>query len=187
MEDREIIELYWKRSERAITETDKKYGKYCAYIAYGILNDREDAKEIVNDTYLKTWNTVPPKNPSPLKAYLGMICRQLAFNLYEARGAKKRSAQMSAAIDELAECVPDNAASVDMSESLALRDALNRFVATLPPQSQRVFVRRYWYAASIAEICKAYGMKKSAVTVTLTRTREKLREYLKKEGIGYDR
>ena len=186
MEDRDIISLYWKRSEKAITETDKKYGRYCSYIAYGILNDREDTKEIVNDTYLKTWNTVPPRNPSPLKAYLGMICRQLAINLFEEKRAQKRGGEIAAVIEELTECVPDRASTVDMADSLALKDAMKRFVESLPPQSQKVFVRRYWYSASVAEIGKAYGMKKSAVTAMLTRTREKLREYLKKEGIGYD-
>ena len=90
MQDKQIVELYWERSESAIAETEKKYGRYCQYIAGQILENDEDAKEIVNDTYLKTWQTIPPKRPESLKAYVGMICRQLAFNLYEKQHTKKR-------------------------------------------------------------------------------------------------
>lgn len=88
MDDRQIVELYWARSEAAISETDKKYGRYCHYIAYQILSNDEDAKEIVNDTYLKIWNTVPPQRPDPLKPYVGTISRQLALNAYKARTRK---------------------------------------------------------------------------------------------------
>ena len=186
MEDREIIALYFARSEDAISETDKKYGKYCHYIAYRILNDNEDAREIVNDTYLKVWDTVPPKNPSPFKSYLGMISRQFSINAYIQKRRQKRGGQIPLMLVELAECLPAESSPADETEALAIRDALNRFIRSLPEQTQKVFVRRYWYASSIDEIAKEYGMNKNSVGVTLMRTREKLREFLKKEGFDYD-
>jgi RNA polymerase sigma-70 factor (ECF subfamily) len=187
MEDRKIVDLYFARSEEAIKETDKKYGKYCHYIAYQILSDNEDAREIVNDTYLKVWNTVPPQEPIPLKPYVGMISRQFSINEYARKHRKKRGGQMPLLLGELAECLPSEASPTDETEMLATRDALNRFLATLPEQTLKIFVRRYWYASTVEEIAREYGMKKSAVGMTLLRTREKLREFLKKEGIDYDR
>ena len=122
MEDRQIVDLYLKRSEEAISETDKKYGRYCHYIAYRILENDEDAKEVVNDTYLKTWNTIPPNRPDRLKPYVGMISRQLALNVYNARQTEKRGGGISLAILELEECIPSSAG--DIADSAALSDAL---------------------------------------------------------------
>ena len=182
MEDKQIVDLYFARSESAITETDKKYGRYCHYIAYRILENDEDAKEIVNDTYLKAWNTIPPNRPDPLKPYVGMISRQLSLDRYEEYHAQKRGGQVTLVLDELAECIPDNNHQEDIGESVALRDALNRFVWSLSHKAQKVFVRRYWYTSSISEIAREYGMKESSVTVLLLRTRKKLKDFLQKEG-----
>ena len=182
MDDLDIVALYFARSEEAITETDKKYGKYCHYIAYQILNDREDAGEIVNDTYLKVWNTVPPKKPNPLKAYLGVISRHLSINYYLRKQRQKRGSHAHILLSELGECLPSDGSSADEAEMIALRDALNRFIRSLPEQTQKVFLRRYWYASPIAEIAADYGINKSSVAVLLMRTREKLREFLKEEG-----
>ena len=182
MEDREIVGLYLARSETAIAETDKKYGRYCHYIAYRILENDEDAREIRNDTYLKTWNTIPPNEPDPLKPYVGMISRQLALNAYEKRHTQKRGSHTAILLDELRERVPDAAGTAEIGESLALRDALNRFVRALPVKAQRVFVRRYFYASTIAEIAREYGMKESSVSVVLLRTRQKLKIFLEREG-----
>jgi RNA polymerase sigma-70 factor (ECF subfamily) len=183
MEDRQIVDLYWARSESAITETDKKYGRYCHYIAYQILCDDMDAEEIVNDTYLKTWNTVPPNYPDPLKSYVGMISSQLALNRYEEKSAARRGAgKMPLVFHELDECLADEEASADMAESIVLRDLLNRFIWSLPKKTRNIFVRRYWYASSLAEIAEEYGMKESAVAMLMFRTRQKLREFLQKEG-----
>ena len=182
MDDRQIVDLYFKRSETAITETDKKYGKYCHYIAKNILNNNEDAEEVVNDTYLKTWNTVPPKEPIPLKPYVGMISRHLSLNTYNKRQMKKRGKRVMEAIDELSECVPPAAQSSDMVDDLALQEALNEFLMALPPIPQKMFVRRYWYMASIDEIAKAYQVPKNTVKVTLMRVREGLKRWLIDEG-----
>ena len=182
MEDKQIIELYFERSDSAISETEKKYGRYCHYIAYRILENDQDAKEIVNDTYLKAWNTIPPNCPNPLKAYLGMISRQLSLDRYEKYHTKKRGGQVSLVLDELSECIPDISSNEDIGECVALRDALNKFVRSLSKKTQKIFVRRYWYTSSISEIAKDYGMKESSVTVLLLRTRTKLKEFLHKEG-----
>ena len=182
MEDRQIVDLYLMRSEDAISETEKKYGRYCHYIAYCILENDEDAKEIVNDTYLKTWNTVPPNRPDPLKTYVGMITRQLSLDRYEEKHAQKRGGETALVLEELAECIPDGDSREDIGERVALRDALNKFVSSLPDETQRMFIRRYWYTSSISEIARDYSMREGNVAVLLLRTRKKLKKYLTKEG-----
>lgn len=182
MEDQQIVELYFARSESAIAETDKKYGRYCHSIAYRILENDEDAKEIVNDTYLKTWNTVPPNRPDPLKPYVGMISRHLSLDRYEEYHTQKRGGQVPLVLEELAECIPEGDCGADMGESVALRDALGRFVRSLPDKTQSIFLQRYWYSCSVAEIAEGYGMRENSVTVLLHRTRKKLKAHLQKEG-----
>jgi len=182
MEDKQIVELYWARSETAISETEKKYGRYCHYIAYQILYNDEDAKEVVNDTYLKTWNTIPPKRPDPLKPYVGTISRQLALDVYKKQHVQRRGGQVSLVLDELSECIPDNDSGADIGESVALSDALNRFMWNLPQRTRNIFVRRYFYMSSVAEIAKDFSMKESNITMHLLRTRKKLEQFLKKEG-----
>lgn len=182
MEDCKILDLYFDRSESAIEETDKKYGRWCHSISYNILESHEDAAETVNDTYLKVWNTVPPNRPDPLKPYVGMVSRQLSLNRWERRNALKRGGETAVAIDELAECIATPDMGDDIGESVALTDSLNRFLGSLSKDSRRVFVRRYFYVSSIKEIAKDYNMKESAVSMMLARTREKLRAFLEKEG-----
>ena len=180
MEDKRIVDLYWMRSESAISETDKKYGKYCRYIAERILESEEDAREVQNDTYLQVWNTVPPERPNSLRAYLGVICRNLSLNRYEASRAQKRGGEVSLALDELSECIADREEQDDVNERLC--ELLDSFLATLPKRTRRVFLRRYWYASSISEIAKDYGMSENNVTVMLYRTRKALADILQKEG-----
>ena len=181
MEDKQIVDLYWERSESAIAETEKKYGRYCHYIAYQILENDEDAKEIVNDTYLKTWQTIPPKRPASLKPYVGMISRQLALNAYEEQHTQKRG-QITLVLDELAECLPGEDEDWNAVSGVALHDSLNAFLQRLPNKTRNVFIRRYWYTSSIAEIAKEYSMRESAVAMLLLRTRNKLKTHLQKEG-----
>ena len=182
MEDHQIVDLYFARSESAITETDRKYGRYCHSIAYNILEDHEDAKEIVNDTYLKAWNTIPPNRPDPLKPYVGMISRHLSLDRYEEYHTQKRGGQVPLVLEELAECIPDNDSREDIGESVALKDALAKFICSLPDKTQMIFLRRYWYASSVAEIAEEYGMRENSVNVLLHRTRKKLKDHLQKEG-----
>ena len=182
MEDKQIVELFWAHSEAAISETEKKYGRYCHYIAYQILSSDEDAKEVVNDTYLKLWNTIPPHRPDPLKPYVGTLCRQLALDTYKAQNAQKRGGQVALVLDELSDCIPDTDSGEDIGESVALSDVLTHFIRSLPEKTRKIFVRRYFYMSSVAEIAKDFSMKESNVTMHLLRTRKKLEQFLKKEG-----
>ena len=184
MTDEKIVELYWERSEEAIKETDKQYGRYFHYIAKEILQDEEDAKEIVNDTYLKAWNSIPPERPNPLKAFLGRITRQLSLNRLEQNKAQKRGGgQYLLALDGLAECIPDGSGSEDLASNIDLTDAINRFLRSLPIEQRRVFIKRYWYMSSIKEIAKDFGMRESKVKMMLLRLRKELRMFLEKEEV----
>ena len=183
MKDEKIVELYLERSEEAIKETDRQYGRYFHYIAKEILQDEEDAKEIVNDTYLKAWNSIPPERPKPLKAFLGRITRQLALNRLERNKAQKRGGgQYFLALDELAECIPDGSGSEDVASDIDLSDTINHFLRILPIEQRRVFIKRYWYMSSISDIAASFDMSESKVTSILFRVRNKLKEHLTKEG-----
>ncbi len=182
MDDQRIIELFWQRSEKAIIETASKYGRYCHYIAYNILQDNEDAEECVNDTYLNAWNSIPPQKPNRLQTFLGKITRNLSLNKYEQRIAQKRGGgQVPLILDELSECISKN--DGDMIDEIAIKDLLNRFLELQTPQNCKLFVRRYWYMSSIKEIATDYGMSENNVTVTLFRIRHELKTYLEKEGV----
>lgn len=183
MEDKQIVDLYWERSEAAISETQNKYGRYCHYIAYNILHSREDAEECVNDTYIKAWNAMPPHRPQLLSAFLGKITRNTALDRYVYAKAKKRSGEVALILDEMEQCIPDAKTSGSLADELALKEAINGFLRSLPAQTRVIFVRRYWYLSTIREIAGDYEMTISNVKVTLLRTRNKFREYLEKEGI----
>ena len=132
MDDKQILDLYWERSEAAISETSKKYGKYCRYIASNILHNDEDSEECVNDTYLRAWNSIPPNRPSVLKTFLGKITRNLSLDRYELLNAKKRNGgQMSLIFDEIQECIPSLDSTENIVEEIALTDILNRFLSSL--------------------------------------------------------
>ena len=183
MEDRQIVDLFWERSESAIKETQKKYGRYCHYIAYQILQNDEDAKEVVNDTYWKVWRSIPPKRPGALKPFVGMISRQLAFDMYEKQHSQKRG-QIPLVLDELSECLSGGDDPGEVATGIALRDSLNAFLRGLPLKTRNIFLRRFWYASSLAEIAGEYAMKESAVGMLLLRTRKKLKIHLQKEGFN---
>ena len=185
MEDKQIIDLYWERSERAIAETDMKYGFFCKHIAFNILNDLQDSEECVNDTYLKAWSVIPPKRPIKLPAFLGKITRNLALNRYEKNTAEKRGGgEVSVALDELAECIPDPKSVEQMLDNRILVDKLNLFLEGIPADARMIFMRRYWEVCTVREIAEIYGIRESKVKVSLFRTRGKLRVFLEQEGIA---
>lgn len=185
MDDDKIIELYWARSEQAISETSIKYGRYCHYIAYNILRNDENSEECVNDTYLRAWNSIPPQRPNKLKTFLGKITRNLALNKLEKLSAEKRSAEHTALIlDELSECIPNEEDSVYTIENMVVKDVLDRFLGRLPAETRKMFVSRYFYMSPVKEIADEYGVSESKVTVTLFRIRKKLKAALEKEGIS---
>lgn len=183
MDDKAIIELYWKRSEKAISKTDAKYGSLCYSIAYNILANREDAEESVNDTYLAAWNAIPPQRPSVLRAFLAALTRRISINRWRAISAYKRGGgQVQLVLDELLDCAsmePDSESIVMGKEAYA---ALNRFLDQLPSVERTVFVRRYFLLDTASEIGENFGFTESKVHSMLRRTRMKLKAHLAKEG-----
>ena len=184
MDDSKIVEMYLNRDENAINETKQKYNRYCFYIAYNILNSSLDSEECVNDAYLATWSSIPPSKPKSLRAYIGKIVRNISINRYNASKSKKRNVSLELTLSELSEVIPDTTTNGELlTDELILKYALNAFVGSLKQETREIFVRRYWYLSSIKEIARDYGVTESKVKVTLLRTRELLRDYLRKEGI----
>lgn len=183
MDDKRIVELYFERSEQAVSETVSKYGKYCYSIAYNILDNNEDAEESVNDTYVDAWNSIPPHRPSILSTFLGKITRRISIDRWRKGRAEKRGGgEMPLVLEELQECVADDHSVEQDVEKRCLSDIINTFVISLPETEQKVFVCRYWYMDSVDFICKQFGFSESKVKSMLYRTREKLRVILSKEG-----
>ena len=184
MDDRQIIALYNERSEAALSETAKKYGRYCRSIAYNILSNEEDCEECVNDTWLKAWEAIPPQCPDSLPAFLGRITRNLALNRYKHNTREKRGGgQTPLVLEELADCIPGGSNAETAAEEALLVEVLNRFLEGLPVQKRKIFLRRYWYMSSVKEIAADFGLSESNVKMTLLRTRSKLKQTLEKEGI----
>lgn len=187
MDDSKIIELYFQRSEDAIAETDKKYGAYCHTVADHILGNEEDAKECVNDTWLGAWNAIPPNRPGILRAFHAKITRNLAITRLEKNMTQKRGGNISlAAIDELEECIGDNTDLEEIVEARQLGEVIRRFVKALDKRDGNVFVRRYFFTDSTAEIAERYGLSENYVMVILSRTRKKLKKELIKEGFVHE-
>lgn len=185
MDDQQIIALYWDRSEDAVSETQRQYGRYCHYIAYGILQNEEDAQECVSDTYFRAWNAIPPHRPENLRTFLGKITRNLALNCLEKQKTERRGrGEQAQVLEELRACIPSDFSTEQIVEKIVLTELLNRFLSGLRPDARKIFVRRYWYFSSVREIAADYGMTESKVTVTLCRTRQKLAHLLQKEGIA---
>lgn len=184
LDQNHMIDLYFARSEEAISQTAAYYGAYCKTIAGSILNCDEDIEECVNDTYLQAWNSIPPARPYSLKAYLAKITRNLAIHRREKERAEKRGGgEIPLVLSELAECIPDPASIEDGFSQNALADALNRFLDGISKEKRIVFLRRYWYNASVKEIARDLGMTEAKVKTILHRTRGELRLALEKEGI----
>ena len=184
MDDQKIIDLYWSRSETAITETDQKYGKYCYSIAYNILTNNEDAEESVSDTYMAAWKAMPPKRPSILATFLGKITRHLSIDRWRSRNRYKRGGgEIVLALEELEDCVADDQSIEKTIERKHLALVFNRFLESLPETERRIFLCRYWYLDSISTVANYYGFSDSKVTSILHRTRKKLRAVLEKEDL----
>lgn len=183
MTDKQIIDLYWQREEAAIRESNIKYGSYCHTVARNILSSPEDASECVNDTWLRAWNTIPPTRPGRLDLFLAKITRNLAFDRFKTRSAVKRGGgEMPLILSELQECIADRADVESTVLAEELKQCICQFVRTLPARDGNVFVRRYFFADSIAEIAGRYGLTAGNVTVILSRTRGKLKIQLEQEG-----
>ena len=184
MNDGDIVNLYWERSEQAVAETAKKYGKYCHRIAYNILENSEDSEECVNDTWMSAWDSMPDKRPERLSPFLGKITRNFALKKIIRGKAKKRGGgEGMLALEELDECI---ASGYDLEQKIEERElgkAIDRFITQLQRKEQMVFICRYWYMASEREIAEKLGLTRSSVNAMLRRTRNKLKTYLIREGL----
>ena len=184
MDDKMIIDLFWERSEKAIAETSAKYGSFCHSISYRILHNAQDAEECVNDTWLHTWDSIPPHKPKKLSVYLGRITRNLSLDRYKNYNAEKRKMTRTAeALDELSECISGGDNVSEYVDKLVLKELIESFLHKQTEEKRNIFVRRYWYFDSIHEISAAYGISETNVSTILLRMRAQLRSELQKEGI----
>ena len=184
MDDEKIVDLYWARSERAVAETDAKYGRYCRRVARNLLHNAEDVEECVNDTYMGAWSSMPTHRPVHLAPYLGKLTRWLALSrLRDENAVKRGGGELPVALDELAECVNsefDTQKEVEMNE---LSLALGRLLDSLGDEERDIFLARYWYSASIAQIAASFKCTEGRVKTRLHRTRRKLANVLREEGL----
>ena len=183
MEDTHIIELYFRRSETAIQETNRKYGAYCLSIAGNILKNSQDAEECVNETWLRAWQSIPPNIPQKLRLYLGKITRNLAFDCYRRMSAEKRGGTLTV-LEELDECTADTVDIENEIQARQLQEVISAFLKKQPDKYRTIFLRRYFYAQPLGEIAAELGISENYAAVILGRMRKKLRQYLQKEGFG---
>lgn len=182
MNDKDIVQLFFERSQQAVTELSKKYGKLCFHIALNILRCNEDAEECENDTYLKTWNSVPPDNPKYLSAYVSRIVRNLALSQYRYNHRKMRDNHLQVYLSELQDCIPSSQ-DVEASTDDTVNNAIYVFLSKQDLTTRALFIQRYFYMESISSLSKRYGLKESSIFTRLNRTRLKLKQYLEGEGV----
>ncbi len=183
MQDEKIVELYWNRDESAIRETQEKYENYLYKIAYNILSDKEDSSESVNDTYLAAWNSMPPHKPNVLSTYLGKLTRRISIDIFRKRNRIKRQAsEYALSLNELQGCISDDNSPEKDYETQVLGETINAFLRTLSDDARNVFIGRYYFLDSVKDVAKYCGISESKAKTLLFRTRNSLREYLKKEG-----
>jgi RNA polymerase sigma-70 factor (ECF subfamily) len=183
MNDSVIIDLYFNRDEQAISMTKTKYEAYCMTVSSRILESRQDCEECVSDTWLHTWNAIPPHRPENLRLFLGKITRNLSFNCYKKNRTKKRGGgSFDIVLDELEECISDGSHVDDKMDYKELVSEINNFLGALPARDRTIFVRRYWAAEDVRTIAKQHGLSAANTKMILSRTRKKLKEHLEKEG-----
>lgn len=184
MKDAELLQLFNARNERAISETESKYGQILHRIANELLNDRQDAEETVNDVYMTAWNLIPPESPRSLLGYLAAVTRNLAGNRLHNRNAKRRGGgKKPAVLEELNECIPSAHTVEEEIDSRMLSAAIERFLGALPEDAHHIFVMRYTLAMPVADIAERLKISQSAVKITLHRTRKKLKKQLEEEEL----
>ena len=187
LSDNQIIELYWQRDEQAITATDKKYGSYLYTVAYNIIVNRLDCEECVNDTYLNTWNAIPPKRPSVLALFLSKIIRNLALERFRRDHAAKRiPSEMMVSLEELDDCLLCTKSAEEEYILSEIKRIMNDFLSSLGDRSLYIFVWRYYYCDSVKSIARMLSMSETTVRRELASIRAELRERLIKEGYEYE-
>ena len=183
MTDDEIIALLFHREEQGVKEISAKYGIKLKQLAFRFLENEQDAEECLNDVYLKAWDAIPPQKPTYLFAYLAKICRYTAFSMIDQKHAQKRNAVLVELTAEMEQCIPDPSANHSQGE---ITEALNAFLGTLKQEQRMLFVRRYWYGDSIAELAKMRHCQEGRIKTILFRIRKKLEKFLKERGISYE-
>lgn len=184
MTDKELLALLYVKDKYALVELEKQYGAYCMSVAMNILRNRRDAEECLNDVFLCAWNSIPPAEPDDLKTYLAQLTRNAAISLWRKEHAQKRgSGHIELLLEELSDAAASDSALEKLDDTLALREAFNRFLAFLNDEQRRIFLRRYWYMHTVKEISESLRISESKVKVTLHRTRKKLKKLLEREGL----
>ena len=182
MDDTGIIDLYWARSERALEETQRKYGSYFRTVSWNILKNAEDVEECLNDAYVRVWNAIPPQRPMSLRAFGATIVRNLSLSRWRAGQSLRRGGgQTQAVLEELADCVADG--PEQWLQAAELSRHLDKFLRSLPEKDRCVFLRRYWFLEPMEDIARRYSLPLGSVKSGLHRTRKKLKEYLEKEEL----
>ncbi|MDE7231412.1 MAG: sigma-70 family RNA polymerase sigma factor [Oscillospiraceae bacterium] len=183
MDDNSIIQLFNARDEAALSELSKKHGTFFIQIAENILRNREDSQVCVNDAYLKAWDTIPPARPKVLRAFVGKIVKCVAVSMFRMNTTEKRGGgEVTLVLEELSECVSDGKSLDDELDGKQIVEAINKFLRGCREFDRRVFILRYWHCKSVADIAVRFGTAENKVSVSLYRTRQKLREHLAKEG-----
>ncbi len=183
MDDIKIIEMFFSRNERAIKETQKKYGEFMHYIAFNITGQNEDAEECVNDTYLKLWNSIPPQRPDYFKAYIGRIVRNAALSLYRKNKAAKRNCGVYVLLSELEECIPSSDNVEEEVEANFLSTVISDWLRTLSEEDRALFIKRYWYGVSVKDIAAEFDISSNKLSSQLFALRKKLKEELTEKGV----
>jgi len=181
VQDRNIVQLFFQRDERAIAETQKAYGAYCCKIISNILANPEDIKECSNDTYNELWKSIPPASPVNLKAFVGKIARNTALNRLDRNKALKRGGEFDFLLSELADCADCGSLENEVQARFVVRK-MSDFLRGEKEETRNIFIRRYWYGDSISDIAKHFSLSESKVKSVLSRTRSKMKNYLKKEA-----
>ncbi len=184
MEDNEIIDLFFARSERAIIELANKYDAICKSLSYNILNNMQDVEECINDTHLGVWNTIPPSRPDPLVTYVCKITRNLSLKRFRYNTAKKRNSFYDVSLSELEECIPDNKIEKAEITEEELAHVIEQFLDSLDRDNRVLFMKRYWFSEAISEIASEFRMSENNVSVKLLRIRKKFKKYLAKKGVA---
>ncbi len=183
MEDEQIVALFWRRDQEAIVQSQRKYHPYLSKIAYNILHDQEDSQEVVNDTYFKAWQSIPPQRPSKLSIYLGRLTRHGAIDRYRHHTSQKRQGDTYAmCLEELEECCATGQDPQQVLDGKLLAQAISQFLCTLKPQTRAMFLGRYYFLDSLKEVAQYCGVHESKAKSTLFRVRKALRAYLRQEG-----
>ena len=184
MDDNKILDLFWARSEKAVTETSAKYGRYCTGISMQILHNMLDAEECVNDTWLHAWNAIPPGRPTILQAYLGKITRNLSLDRWKKNNAQKRGgSQVELMLEELGDCVPAADSVEQEIETKVIAKTISDFLRQQSDSNRYLFIRRYWYGDSIAQLAEKTKMTESYIKTNLFRLRQKLKQHLEEEEV----